>query len=290
MEQLIEILNSYESLIQSIGIVVTIIGFIVGTNTISHSIRASFSNANINEVNINTATEDSVGQKMFEAQTYYRAGDYGNAMRIYQMIQNESAVAKSNIGFLYAHGLGVEQSTRIASEYYKKAYEMGCKQALQNYVSINLAMPFGYAKTLEALKYGYDQGDETAIRYLAACLRGKMPDVPSDELKKMADKFMSLNTDIQLRNLKSILQFVKSEIVFFPEGNLPENTEFVKYAKLMAQPVVNRKIIDYVPITDPETNETCIVPLNSTAKVYVYWKKEYSFYLGQYCPADEFAL
>lgn len=287
MKKLNRLLKEYESLIALIGVVVTIISFFVCTVTISNRINANVSNTNANEINIDTVHNDLVEQKFYEAQNYYLSGDYGNAMRIYQEIQNKHATAKSNIGYLYAHGLGVEQDTRVASEYYRHAYEDGYEQALQNYISINLTAPYGYAKTLEALKYGYDKNNETAIRYLAAALCGKMPDLPMDELREMADEFMTIDEDIQLSKLKDILEFVNSEIVLLTNDNPPAETDFVKYVKTNYT-TSNRKIISYSPVTDKDTNETFIVPINTMTEMNVYWKMNYSFYLGQCCPTDEF--
>lgn len=287
MKQPNETLKKYESLISLIGVMATIIGLFICTVTISNRIDANVSNTNTNEININTVPDDPVEQKFFEAQRYYQAGDYGNAMRIYQEIQNDKAVAKSNIGYLYAHGLGVEQNTRVASEYYRQAYEMGYEQALHNYISINLISPYGYAKTLDALKYGYEQNDETAIRYLAAALCSKMPDLPTGKLRELADEFIALDEDTQLLTLKSILQFANSEIVLFADDNPPDNTDFVRYVKT-TNTIIQREISGYVPLTDLETNETFIYAVNKTTEMYVYRKDNYSFYMGPYCPMDEF--
>ena len=287
MKQFNELLKKYESFVTLAGIVVTIIGFFVCTTAISNTITANFSNVNTNEVNINGFPEESVEQRFFEAQTYYRAGDYGNAMRIYQEIQNEHAVAKSNIGYLYAYGLGVDQSTQIASEYYRQAYEMDYEQALHNYISINLTSPSGYAETLSALKYGYHQNDKTAILYLAAAFCGQMPDLPAEQLRKMADEFMTLDKNAQLLKLKDILQFVNSEIVLFVDDNPPKDTDFAKSVKTN-NTITSCEIMGYNPITDSVTNETYIFAISTVTEMNVYMKENYSFYMGSYCPLDKF--
>lgn len=286
MEQFNELLKKYESFVTLAGIIVTIIGFFVCTTAISNSITANFSNVNTNEVNINGLTEKSVEQQFYEAQTYYQAGDYGNAMRIYREIQNDHAVAMSNIGYLFAHGLGVVQSTLDASKYYRQAYEMGNEQALQNYISINLTAPAGYAETLEALKYGYDQNSKTAILYLASAFCGQMPDLPAEKLREMADEFVTFDEDTQLMKLKGILEFASSEIVLFAD-NPPDNTDFVRYERTKST-ITNREIVSYRPITDSETGETFIKGINALTEMNVYRKDYYSFYMGSYCPLDQF--
>ena len=287
--------EKFDATANFVGLVITIlsifIGAGVGANIVAKNINANINNStNANTatstVNVDTIAKKSVEEQLYAAQQLYDAEDYGVAMQIYQGIRNESSTAALNIGYLYSKGLGVEKNTSLASKYYKQAYEMGNELGLQNYISVNLTSPTGYGETLDALKYGYEQHNKTAIEYLSICSFGKMKDTTFSELKQMADSFMAYDTDEQLAKLKPLLKMAENEIEYYVEGKQPPNSEFSKYILLNNSAI--KIFLGYSPMIHAETDEMVIEQIYSVKETSAYRKDIYNFYLSGYFPADEF--
>ena len=86
-------------------------------------------------------------QKLSKAQSFINLGMYSDAMDIYTALEkDELPVALNNMGYLYHKGLGVEQNTEKAIEYYKKASAYGSDLAINNLISLYYEFDFNESK------------------------------------------------------------------------------------------------------------------------------------------------
>lgn len=198
----------------------------------------------------------------------------------------KNPIAKLNLGYLYAHGLGVEQDTEKASKNYKEAYEAGNYLGLQNYVSINLTAPISYKATLKALKYGYEHDNETAISYLSICYYDELRDTSDAEIKEMASAFLELDFDSQIEKLSELKEHLGSEVEFYEKGEQPHNTEFVLYESCEISGA--KKIISEYITMNSDTGEKIIVPVYSAEGKNAYRKIMYFFHMSEYFEKDKF--
>ena len=253
--------------------------------------NASISNSVTNKDNViyyiyNTEEEKSLAEQLFAAENLYIQQKYNAADEIYISLLEKSDVANINHGYLYAHGFGVPQNTEKASEYYLKAYEMGNALGLKNYIAINIQHPVSYKATLEALEYGFNHDDETAISFLSVCSYGNLQNVSKEQLKIIAEDFLRLSNEDQVETLKSMKMNTTFEIVAIDNKELPVNGEFVSYQKIDVK-WGKRTVIDYITQKDENANEV-IIPVNSYDKTTTYCKTASSFYMAEYFEQDLF--
>lgn len=297
MSKLTEIWKKHSDAIQLIASIATIISVFTVSSIAVNYINRSVENVNqsinaINSIgnsiiyNYSSPEEKNIYERLNEAEDLFLAQEYGASKKIYQELLEENPIAKLNLGYLYAHGLDVEQDTEKASKYYREAYEAGNYLGLQNYVSINLTAPISYEATLEALKYGYEHGNQTAISYLSICYYGELRDTSDTEIKEMASEFLKLDFYSQVEKLSELKKHLGSEIVFYEKGEQPHNTEFVLYESCEISGV--KKIISEYISMELDTGEKIIVPVYSSEGKDSYRKIMYFFHMSEYFEKDKF--
>ncbi len=271
-----EKINKWISLVASIA---TIIGVIFGSSyiyKIANNINASF--ANINNVNVNTESK-TMESELYEAQGYVAQGQYESAMKIYQKWQNSSAIANINIGYLYSNALGVEQDTEIAGTYYKKAHKMGDPRGLTNYLFINLAKPISYTQTITALRYGYDNENESTLKFLSLLITDSLESKYSNTTKTNADAFWNL--DIQ--NQKELLLKYTIENVDYIEKledkDIPQDTDFTEYklTTINGSEYLYKAIAGYVEMYDNDTKSYNWEPVYDIKNYYTKHSKHFIY-------------
>jgi tetratricopeptide (TPR) repeat protein len=264
------------------------------TGDINSNIQNAMTAINKNEVSVSIEAGPTINdlqnnkpeqELLSEALLYVDAGRYDQAIAIYQNLIDKNATAKLNLGYMYAKGYGVIQDSSKASNYYRESYEEGLALGLHNYVSINLSAPFAYEETLEALKYGYAKGNETAIQYLSLCYYGELKDTTMDEHKALAGEFLQYDTEKQLSKLRELADGSNTEVIYLPEDQRPSNTEFTTYQRKDAQSV-KKVVAGYTLRSDAQTQEKVVVPVYAADISYAYIKTNVCFYMSEYFLAD----
>lgn len=103
------------------------------------------SNNNINsnnQITNNTVFENADTDEktlLNYAQFYYLANNYEGVARIYGLSAlSNNPIALTNLGYMYANGIFFQQNLEMAENYYNKAIELGCQQAMANKVAMYL--------------------------------------------------------------------------------------------------------------------------------------------------------
>ena len=95
-----------------------------------------------NQITNNTVFENSNTDEktlLNYAQFYYLANNYEGVARVYGLSTlSNNPIALTNLGYMYANGVYFQQNIEMAENYYNKAIELGCQQAMANKVAMYL--------------------------------------------------------------------------------------------------------------------------------------------------------
>jgi len=102
-------------------------------------------------------------------------GDYATALKEYRPLAEQGhAGAQTNLGWMYAYGLGVPQDYAEAAKWYRLAAEQGHRRA-QLLLGMKLkhgqGVPQDYAEAMKWYRLAAEQGSLTAMLYLGYMLR-----------------------------------------------------------------------------------------------------------------------
>lgn len=118
-------------------------------------------------------SEEALLQK---AEKYYLINNYIETIHIYNMEKlNTNAIALSNLGYMYEHGLGYGKDIEKAREYYQKANCLGNKTAMENYVLFTIKYPISFDNLLRVLRGGFEEESEVAYNFIATYLDDPNP-------------------------------------------------------------------------------------------------------------------
>ncbi len=113
-----------------------------------------------------TGSED-MDKLIEEAEGYLWSGQYEAALALFrQAVDAGNAFAMNEIGYMYNHGLGVEQDYEKSLEWYRKAADAGDGSALTNlgYMYFNgFAVDQDYAKAMEYFEQAAEMGVSIAM-------------------------------------------------------------------------------------------------------------------------------
>lgn len=140
-------------------------------------------------------------EMLIKAEEYYKTEDYLKAIGIYNSDKlDTNAIALSNLGYFYEHGIGVNRDIQKAKENYQKAKQLGNEKALDNWISCILNYPESYDEILVCLKEGYDNNSQVAFEFIAKSMSaGQMDLSEKREVKENVKSFFEFPEEQQKR-------------------------------------------------------------------------------------------
>lgn len=233
----------------------------------------------INQYKVVSEDENlTMGDMLIKAEEYYKTNDYLNAINIYNSeTMNTNAIALSNLGYFYEHGVGVNKDIQRAKENYQKAKQLGNEKALDNWIICILNYPKSYGEVLECLKEGYDNNSQTTFEFIGKSMFLEKIDI-SD--RKKADEnvksFFECSEDRQME----ILEGTQYENYVRQEDFSGIESEFCTYK---SRTEILKEVVDVVPyeiITDSGERKSAMEPVYMERKITYLDVIEKRFYFA----------
>jgi hypothetical protein len=172
-----------------------------------------------------------------DAEVYFFSGEYDKVKDLYNNIAlKDNPIALNNLGYLYSIDLAdyndaFDETLKLASQCYLLSYNSGCNVALDNWILLNLTYPKTYSELIQALKYGYENNNIIALKYLSYIING---DIKTAKSQEFIDEFESMTDDDIVERIKEHKYEEVSTVntaVPIPLSGL-KDTDFTKYTYL----------------------------------------------------------
>ena len=139
-----------------------------------------------------------------KAEELYKTKDYIESVKVLEdKSLDTDPIALNNLACMYERGLGVSKDLNRASELYEKAKNRGGKTEQKNWIIFTMQHPVSYDQIVEALKYGYEIGDEDCKRWIYL-LMGVNPENTSSSINEIWEKFYYSGSDYQNKTIERL--------------------------------------------------------------------------------------
>lgn len=240
--------------------------------------------SSMEQMNIIYYTENkTLAYKLYEAQTYYEAGNYSQAIAIYSNYADESAIACLNLGYMYSNGLGVNFNYKTACTYYQEAYEKGLAMGMSNYIALNLQRPQSYSDVTNALTYGINRGYVKAMLFATYFETGKMYADYSKEVFEHAVDFINRPQYEQDVKMKDKIYIYEVGLEKTYSESIPISTDFIKYNKTDIESVQPKdlKLVSALEFVEDGEYREEYVPVVDLDIIFYYQIYKYSFHCSR---------
>lgn len=156
---------------------------------------------------------------LLKGQSYFKIGDYGNAVKIYTSERLDTdPIAKTNLAYFYANGIYLDKDIAQAKELYKEAYILD-NSMIDNYVAITICHPNNMSELEEIISDGVLNNSIVAKQFIFEICNEEKYDI-EEAVKKYIDM-----------NPKSRQGYLASYMKKTYEWNTDylEENDFVKY-------------------------------------------------------------